>query len=155
MQWLADAISMTYIAGFAVPTALWLQSGGQDQWYIGLILTVIATGAAVEWIKRVVVGGGAGVWSRRPAGARGCDLWCVGGPAGGAPGFPSGHMATVALLVSALWFRLRAPVILWIGVPWIGAMAWSRWAKRCHSVLQIVAGSALGFGVGAWLGYAA
>jgi len=149
MQGLADAVSMTYIAGFVVPAALWFQSGGRLTWPLWLILAVLVLGVVVEWIKRGLVWAGAGAWSRRPVGARNCDLWCVGGPAGGAPGFPSGHMATAALLVSALWFRLQSPVVLWIGVPWVGAMAWSRWSKRCHSVLQIAAGAALGALVGA------
>jgi membrane-associated phospholipid phosphatase len=155
MQWLADAVSMTYVAGFVVPTALWLQSGGRESWYIGLIMAVVGMGVAVEWIKRVLTWAGAGVWSRRPSDARGCDLWCVGGPAGGAPGFPSGHMTTAALLVSGLWFHLRSPAVMWIGVPWVGAMAWSRWSKRCHSVLQIVVGTALGTVIGAWIGSSA
>lgn len=146
----ANAVSMTYIAGVAVPAALWLRSEGQDVWFLWLILTVLGTGVAVEWFKRGLVWIGAGAWTRRPVGARNCDLWCVGGPAGGAPGFPSGHMTAATLLVSALWFRLQEPVVLWIGVPWIVAMGWARWVKGCHSVLQIVVGAALGGGVG-WL----
>ncbi len=147
MQGLANAVSMTYVAGVVTPAALWVLSGGQDTAYIGLILAVLAAGVAVEWIKRAVVWAGAGSWSRRPAGARDCDLWCVGGAVGGAPGFPSGHMTTATLLVSALWFHLRSPIVLWIGVPWAGAMAWSRWIKRCHSVVQIVGGAVLGWAV--------
>ena len=152
---MANAISMTYVASIAIPVALWLRSEARDTWFLWLILVVLGTGVVVEWLKRGLswldVGGSwTWTWSRRPAGARDCDLWCVGGPVGGAPGFPSGHMTAAALLVSALWFRLRCPVVLWVGVPWTLAMGWSRWFKGCHTVLQIVTGAALGAGVG-WL----
>jgi membrane-associated phospholipid phosphatase len=80
----------------------------------------------------------------RPAGASGCDLFCIGGPVGGQPGFPSGHMATVTFWVVAL----RDRRILWWGIPWIAAMAWARVAKQCHNWQQIVGGIIVGGAAG-------
>jgi membrane-associated phospholipid phosphatase len=143
-MWMANAISMSSVAGVLVPFGVWTWTA--DLRYAGLAVAVILASATVEWIKRVVVAAGAGPWSRRPAGARDCDMWCAGGPVGGAPGFPSGHMSTTTLLVTGMWFLTKAPAVLWIGVPWIGAMAWARWVKRCHSVVQIVGGALVGVG---------
>jgi hypothetical protein len=47
-------------------------------------------------------------------------------------------------LVAALWWHTQSPIVLWIGVPWITAMAWARHAKRCHNWQQIVAGICTG-----------
>jgi membrane-associated phospholipid phosphatase len=141
----ANAVSMTSAAGVAVPLGMWLWT--KQMGYAWLAVAVVVTAFVVEWIKRVVVAAGAGSWSRRPAGATDCDNFCVGGPVGGAPGFPSGHMTTATLLVTGLWFLSQSPVVLWIGIPWIGAMAWARWVKRCHNLVQIVGGIVTGFAV--------
>jgi membrane-associated phospholipid phosphatase len=140
----ANAVSMTSMVGVALPLALWVWAA--DSRYLALSVTVILAAVGVEWLKHVVIWAGAGAWSRRPVGARDCDLWCVGGPVGGAPGFPSGHMTTATLLVTGLWLITRSPVVMLVGVPWTLAMAWARWVKRCHSVVQIVGGALVGFG---------
>lgn len=142
----ANAISMSFVAGVAVPTGLWLFTG--SVWYVGLAVAVLAQAIAIEAIKPYLVR--LGSWTKRPTDARGCDMLCVGGPVGGAPGFPSGHMAAASLLVVALWFHTHRPIVLWIGVPWLLAMAWARWYKECHSLVQIAGGTALGTLVG-WL----
>ncbi len=91
---------------------------------------------------------GAAGWRARPAGAAGCDLFCMGGPVGGQPGFPSGHMTTVTFWVVATWLRSHDRHILWFGVPWIAAMAWARAVKNCHNWQQIVGGILFGGVVG-------
>ena len=90
---------------------------------------------------------------RRPAGARDCDLFCVAGPAASAPGFPSGHVATIAFFVTAVWLWQGRPLTLVavLGGLWILAMGWARWAKSCHTLLQIVSGAVVGVGCGAIL----
>jgi len=140
----ANAISLSFVAGVAVPAGLWFLTG--SMWYAGLAIAVLAQAVAIEAIKPHLVR--LGPWAQRPASARGCDMLCVGGPVGGAPGFPSGHMAAATLLVVALWFHTRRPVVLWVGVPWIGAMAWARWYKGCHSLVQIMGGAAVGGAMG-------
>jgi membrane-associated phospholipid phosphatase len=141
---IANAISMSFVAGVALPAGLWLITG--SVWYAGLAVVVLAQAVAIEVIKPYLTV--LGPWTLRPAGARGCDMLCQGGPVGGAPGFPSGHMAAASLLVVALWLHTRRPVVLWVGGPWLLAMAWARWTKECHSLVQIVGGATLGAGVG-------
>lgn len=139
----ANAISISSAAGIIVPLILWAWT--KQTRYGWLAVAVVGTAFGVEWFKRVVVF--SGPWSRRPIGASDCDTFCISGPVGGAPGFPSGHMTTATLLVTGLWFLTQSSVVLWIGVPWIVAMAWARWVKRCHSVVQIVGGMVTGFAV--------
>lgn len=140
----ADAVSMSFVAAFVIPGALWLHG---DMWYGQLLGSVIVANLAVAGLKQIF---GTAVPFGRPQGATGCDLLCRGGSAGGQPGFPSGHMTTATLLVSALWFHTGDQWTLWIGVPWIAAMAWARWSKRCHNWQQIVAGTILGSAAG-WI----
>jgi hypothetical protein len=53
-------------------------------------------------------------------------------------------MTTVTMFVAILWLRFGDERILWVGIPWILAMAWARWAKRCHNLIQIAGGVATG-----------
>jgi membrane-associated phospholipid phosphatase len=136
---IADLVSLTHLAVFLVPAVVWLQT--RESFWLALIAAEIVTGGIVAGLKEWF--GGAGPWGR-PAGARGCDLWCVGGPVAGAPGFPSGHMTAVTLFVAAVYDRVGSVWVLVWGVPWVAAMAWSRWIKRCHSPAQLAGGAALG-----------
>lgn len=137
---LANAVSLSFLAAFGVPAYIYVRTG--DVWFIWLISAILGTNLLVAGIKELT--GGIAPIFRRPSGATGCDAFCMMGPVGGKPGFPSGHMTTATMLVAALWFRLRAPIVLWIGIPWIGAMAWARWVKQCHNMVQIMAGTVFG-----------
>ncbi len=123
----ANAVSLSFAAAFVVPGILWLRG---DAWGGRLFGTVMATNLAVAGLKQIF--GSAGVFGR-PAGAAGCDALCRGGAVGGQPGFPSGHVATATVLVSAMWFHTKDTRVLVVGLPWITAMAWSRWAKHRHN----------------------
>ena len=138
-----DAISLTHVAVFAIPAGVWWHTG--DRFWLWMIVAQLIGGVLVSGLKQWF-GGGSGLWGR-PAGAQGCDLWCVGGPVGGAPGFPSGHMTAVTLLVAGAYMYVGARWILILGIPWIFAMAWARWAKQCHTLFQIGGGSLLGVGL--------
>jgi membrane-associated phospholipid phosphatase len=140
MQTVADTISMSFMAAGVIPAALWIQTA--DDYYLHLILGVLLTNLVVAAIKEVV--GAHGVFAR-PAEATGCDAFCMNGSVGGRPGFPSGHMTTATMLVICLWWHTESPVVLWIGVPWIAAMAWARWQKRCHNGVQIAGGVVFGY----------
>jgi hypothetical protein len=130
---IANGISVSFLATGAGPAVAYMWTG--DVWWVQLVVALFVANAVVAAIKEIV---GAGCeWTARPAGAYGCDAFCWNGPVGGRPGFPSGHMTTATMFVAALWFRYRDSRILWIGVPWIVAMAWARWFKRCHNVAQI------------------
>ena len=123
----------------------------RDLFYIKLLGCLIVANVAVEIIKPIF--GSSGFFGR-PAEARRCDAFCIGGAVGGVPGFPSGHMTNVSLLISALWFHIRQPIVLIIGVPWIGAMAWARRRTQCHNWQQIVAGTVVGSVIGSALALA-
>jgi membrane-associated phospholipid phosphatase len=140
MQHVADAISLTHVVVFIAPAIAWWRT--HDIFWVWMVIAQLFGGGVVTVLKSWI-GGGNNVWGR-PQGARGCDLWCVSGVADGEPGFPSGHMTAVSLFVAGVyWHTGETDVLLW-GIPWITAMAWARWAKRCHSLLQIAGGIGLG-----------
>ena len=126
MDWLANGISATYLIVF--PLCVWKQD-----W--ATLAAVVGTVGGVVALKRAT---GSYAWGQRPVGAYGCGPFCDGGNSSGAPGFPSGHVAAVAAFVAAGGIGLD------VGIPWIAAMAWARVAKRCHSLLQVVAGGLFG-----------
>lgn len=78
---------------------------------------------------------------KRPLTACDCSLIIHGGPCGARPGFPSGHVATVAgfcVLLMAM-FNLS---YMWIPlfVTYTASMAWARVAHGCHTEYQVAAG---------------
>lgn len=133
---IANAVS---ISAFAVPLAVTVAN--PTPWHVRLIGLLILVNVGVAALKPLF---GRTGWFARPAGARDCDLLCMAGPAGGAPGFPSGHMTTVTFWVVATWLQSKDRRVLWWGVPWIAAMAWARAAKSCHNWQQILGGIVVG-----------
>jgi len=87
---------------------------------------------------------------KRPRGARDCDPLCQEGPCEHKPGMPSTHAAISAFFV--YWvakityknFSLTAAATAYYLLVLL-----ARYKKRCHSVAQLAAGSALGFGLAA------
>ena len=130
---LADAISMSLILAFAIPVVAFMLD--RDIWWMWLLGALIFINFAVEGVKPLF---STEPPFGRPAGAKACDIFCMGGAVGGAPGCPSGHMANTTLFVASLCYRY--PSFGWIGVPWIAAMGWSRWIKQCHNLTQIGGG---------------
>jgi hypothetical protein len=135
----ANIISCSLITSYAIPLLFYI--GTTDLFYIKLFGGLIVANMAVEAVKPMF--GSSGFFGR-PAGASGCDAFCMGGSVGGKPGFPSGHMTNVSMLISSLWFHTGSPIVLWIGLPWTAAMAWARWQKQCHNWQQILAGICTG-----------
>ena len=143
---LANAISLSFLATIIGPAIAYARTG--DMFYGWLAATVIMVAGFVEGTKRLL--GSVTPWLQRPAGATACDIFCIGPGVGGNPGFPSGHMSVVSIVVATLWIRFKKPYILYIGGLWIAAMAWARWFKKCHTWVQIAAGVAVGI-VGAFI----
>lgn len=139
----ADLVSLSLVVAMLGPIAWWMWSG--DLWYGLFSVGLIGANAVVAAVKRLC--GVSGIFGR-PVGAAGCDLLCMDGPTGRAPGFPSGHMTTAAMVVSGLWYHTGSATVLWIGIPWICAMGWSRWAKSCHNWIQVGAGTVFGWACG-------
>jgi len=136
---LANIISITFIISFITPLILFIYE--RDIWWIWLLGGLLGLTFIVERVKKLF---GSLPPFGRPSEANGCNAWCMGGAVGGVPGFPSGHMAASTMFVTALWLHLRNEWVLWIGIPWLILMAWSRWAKHCHNWQQILAGTFTG-----------
>ena len=119
---------------------------------VGLLAThlVNASGklAAVKWR-------GSEEWTRRPDGARDCDMMCRNGDVSGKPGFPSGHMSTAAffcVFIGLLAWRRHVSskyLVLVCGCAYVVLTAYARLKKKCHNEVQVVAGALLGAVMGA------
>jgi membrane-associated phospholipid phosphatase len=140
----ANAISLTLLLTYLLPISLLIYT--QDITYLGISVACVLVGVYVERIKPLFD-------SPRPKGATGCGVLCDGGLVEGQPGFPSGHVSTVTLFVLLMGAYTQSYYWL-LGIAWIGAMGWSRYEKRCHSVEQI-AGGVLTGAVGATVAYMA
>lgn len=136
---LADVVSCSLVSSFAIPLLFYV--GTADLFYVKLFGGLLVANMAVEVVKPLF---GTNGFFGRPAGATACDAFCMNGSVGGKPGFPSGHMTNITMLVSALWFHTRSPTVLWIGLPWTCMMAWARYQKQCHNWQQILAGAGTG-----------
>lgn len=90
------------------------------------------------------------MFSRRPVGAKDCSLINKGGPAGGRPGFPSGHTTTVAAFWALGYILTKNVWFMYLGVAHVVAMGWSRVQLECHTLEQVVAGAVCG-AVSAWV----
>lgn len=134
---IADIISITIMIPVIIPLVLYV--AGYGAYYGWLFSGILIANVAAVGIKELT-----GRWSQRPIGATACDAFCIGPIVEGEPGFPSGHMTTIAMFISSLWFQFQDPKILYIGVPWVSAMGWARVAKRCHTWFQVAGGLILG-----------
>jgi len=86
---------------------------------------------------------------KRPDGATDCNLFNTGGKAGHCSGFPSGHVASITLLMEMLLLRNNTTGLynkITYYVP-IVLMGYSRYMKKCHNTIQIFAGYVLGYSV--------
>lgn len=89
---------------------------------------------------------------KRPEGACGCDYLSAQGDVSDKPGFPSGHMSSVAFFTVYTSFfifksKFTAPIkntLLVLNFGFLLSTGWARWIKKCHSLYQIFAGTLLG-----------
>lgn len=84
---------------------------------------------------------------KRPPGAANCDLFSRNGNQSGKPGFPSGHMTSTVSFITGiyLFFPDYREWCINYGIIYIILMAMSRMNKKCHTLIQVIAGSILGF----------
>ena len=136
---LADIISISIIFAFLGPLYAYAILGLQD--YLSLSIHVVVLNVIIAGIKKLL--GNEGIFGR-PAGAKACDLFCVGPAVGGREGMPSGHVATATFLTTAIYLHSDSTTALLLGIPWTISMAWSRWAKNCHNIYQILCGAIVG-----------
>lgn len=83
---------------------------------------------------------------KRPKGAKNCDMFSRNGNQEGKPGFPSGHVTTSVTFFTAIaiLFPEYKDISIIIGIIYSLLMARSRINKKCHTVLQTIAGGVLG-----------
>ena len=86
---------------------------------------------------------------KRPDGASDCNLFNSGGNMEHKSGFPSGHVASISFLMEMM--ILRDNIFSWYDkslyyVP-ILFIAYARYMKKCHNIIQIIAGYILGYGL--------
>ena len=152
LQW-DNVVSLSVIGLYAVPVLLSLLTQNPYELFpfVGMVLTV----GINETIKYVLIG----ERSPRPAGARDCNLWATDGPQSGRPGMPSGHAAHVSFFVGYYLQRLSSvpfPFPFPLSFPssrfllslllvlYALLVMLSRYTKCCHTVPQLLTGSALG-----------
>jgi membrane-associated phospholipid phosphatase len=142
-----DLVSLASVVLGGYPAVLALTTGAAAHaWFA---LGVAAAEALASALKRGLLAVLPAVQAlRRPRGACDCDVSNGGGCQPGAPGMPSGHMAVAAFVLAYLWLAglVAAPPAAYAAAA--GALllllAVARVRKRCHTPLQVAAGTALG-----------
>jgi len=94
-------------------------------------------------------------FTKRPKGATNCNLWSNNGNVEGKPGFPSGHVTSLTSFFTSIYllFPEYQEITLPIGAVYTVFMAYSRMYKRCHTLLQTIAGASLGIVFPVVIGY--
>ena len=123
-------------------------------------ISMVFVAVSTDVIKRIPYPKSFYKITRRPEGAKNCDFLSKGGICKlNSPGFPSGHMAvTIFFLVLTMMFYSRkyksfktfAKVqykLIIFSVSLIVLMGWARLYKKCHNIVQVLAGSLFGLGM--------
>jgi membrane-associated phospholipid phosphatase len=103
----------------------------------------------IQHFSKIITNGWYPPIFKRPDGATDCNLFNLGGKVDHCSGFPSGHVASITLLMEMLLLRNNTTGLynkITYYVP-IMLMAYSRYMKKCHNIIQIFAGYLLGYGV--------
>lgn len=134
-----DLLSVSVSLLYAVPWIRYAMTNNLQELraFWGMIGTVVLN----ETLKHAVIGKA----SPRPAQATNCNLWANDGPQGGRPGMPSGHSAHVSFFTGYYLQTLAPSLWTWLLISYALLVMFSRWTKSCHSLPQILSGSALGF----------
>jgi membrane-associated phospholipid phosphatase len=143
---LADYISVLPISFYVGALYELVKSPNSEtlKYFLGITASTIAS----DVIKRLPYPESLYKMSRRPDGAENCDYLSKMGPAKkDAPGFPSGHMTTTTFFaVYKVMENMENTPLVALLTAVVISMSWSRYYKKCHSVIQIVGGIILGGG---------
>jgi membrane-associated phospholipid phosphatase len=96
-------------------------------------------------------------WTLRPSGAKECSL--LNNEDNSLNGFPSGHLVTTSFILTAIFMysfyytnttkgTKSKLLFIILSVIYIMLMMYSRVEKRCHTLLQTIAGLVVGFVLG-------
>jgi len=87
---------------------------------------------------------------KRPDGATDCNLFNMGGISDHKSGFPSGHVASMSLFMEMMLLRNKTDIDMYSRFKYyipIILVAYARYMKGCHNLVQIAAGYLLGYSV--------
>jgi len=137
--WDVLSVSVAGLYGIALLLFLWTRDVSHLIAFLGLILTMVTS----EGLKLLCKGS----TCPRPFGAKDCNTFCSDGNQEGRPGMPSTHAAFVTFFVTYYMPFLSTPLRA-LATLYAAAVIYSRYAKKCHSVIQLASGSVLGGGMG-------
>ena len=137
--WNVLSVSVVGLYGISLFLFLWTYDVFHLIAFLGLLLVRILSEGLKTQCK--------GSTCPRPLGATNCNTFCSDGNQEGRPGMPSTHAAFVTFFVTYYAPILSAPLRT-LAILYAAAVIYSRYAKKCHSVIQLASGSVLGGGVG-------
>ncbi len=139
-----DLISLLVVPYSLVPYCIAVYTQEIRWIYLGaLVLISIATTSSIKLLTNHMPY----KCLKRPDGARNCNTFLTDGDQSGRPGFPSGHCAGTATFWVGIWIlysnKISVGVLAIVGIL---SMMWARRKKRCHTLVQTIAGVAVGSG---------
>lgn len=113
--------------------------------YTILVGVIISTGLTALF-KKLTRGMYPSIF-KRPNGAVDCNAINTGGSCQNHTGFPSGHMGQITVIIQLLLLRNMSNtwfnnILFYIPILLVG---YSRYAKKCHTLIQITLGFILGY----------
>jgi len=141
IQTLWDVLSVSVVGLYGITLLLFLRT--YDVFHLIAFLGLLLVRTLSEGLKIQCKG----TTCPRPLGAKNCNTFCSDGDQEGRPGMPSTHAAFVTFFVTYYAPILSTPLRA-LATLYAAAVIYSRYAKKCHSVIQLASGSVLGGGMG-------
>lgn len=154
IKFFADLYSTTPLGIYFTLTYLSIINTRIDEFKFCLYL--ILSNYIVSKIKRLPYPKSLYQITRRPIGSSNCDYLSRNGPQSpDAPGFPSGHMTTIAFFSTYQILQNTQPSLYFKGthISLVLIMGWARYYKKCHNMLQISVGTLFGICCGYFYKY--
>jgi membrane-associated phospholipid phosphatase len=119
--------------------------------YILMIMGILVTDLItrfLKWISRY----SNNKLLKRPVDATNCDILCQNGMQGNSPGMPSGHMALALFFVTFLYVIqmhsldsvVHKALFVVVAIVYTSLMGYDRVRRKCHTLSQVLSGTALG-----------
>lgn len=136
-----NTLSVSVVGLYGITIFLFLQT--YDVFHLIAFLGLLLVRTLSESLKTQCKGS----TCPRPFGATNCNTFCSDGNQEGRPGMPSTHAAFVTFFVTYYAPVLSAPLRA-LATLYAAAVIYSRYAKKCHSAIQLASGTVLGGGMG-------
>jgi membrane-associated phospholipid phosphatase len=139
-----ETVSYSLIGIIALPIILFIVK--RDIKFLYIVLFSISTNMIHHIIKNYSLNYNY-EFTKRPQGATNCNLWANNGNVEGRPGFPSGHVTSTTAFFTSIYllFPEYQSLAISVGPIYTIFMAYSRMYKKCHTLLQTIAGGFLGY----------